>query len=89
MGQQEGIVGRTGLAIIFGPARFLRWEVRANEDDAYVVRMSSDDGHYRAWLVGVWSEGGIARATTFTRHLRDLAARFAAPVSISADNETL
>lgn len=83
MGRQEGIIGQTGLGLIFDPARFLRWDVMAGADDAYVVRLAPDGGGYRAWLVGVWEHGGIATAETFPQHLRDLAGRFGAPATIS------
>ncbi len=82
MGQQEGIIGRTGLGLVFAPERFLRWDVATGDDDAYVVRLKAGDGPCRAWLVGVWEHGGIATAETFADHLRDLAARFAAPATI-------
>lgn len=83
MGQQQGIIGQTGLGLIFHPERFLRWDVITGADDAYVVRLKTDDAHYRAWLVGVWEYGGIATAQTFTAHLRDLADRFGAPPTIT------
>ena len=82
MGQQEGIIGRTGLGLVLDPAQFLRWDVAEGDDDAYVARLQSNNGVYRAWLVGVWEHGGIATSETFTQHLRDLAGRFAAPATV-------
>ncbi|MGD9495669.1 MAG: DUF4861 family protein [Armatimonadota bacterium] len=83
IGQQPGIIGRTGLGLVFDPACFSRWEVRPGEDDAYVVRLSEPEGHYRAWLVGVWDQGGVAGRYTFISHMRCLAARFGAPPIVS------
>lgn len=83
IGQQPGIIGKTGLALIFDPAQFLRWDVAEGRDDGYLVRLQSEDGTYRAWLVGVWDQGGMVTSETFAQHLRDLAGRFAAPATIS------
>ncbi len=83
MGQQEGIIGKTGLGLIFLPTQFLRWGVAPGEDDGYLVRLKADDGVCRAWLVGVWEYGGIADCDSFAQHLRDLGGRLGAPVTIS------
>lgn len=87
MGRQEGIVGKTGLAVLFEPERFLRWGVEEEPTDAYIVYLTpSDEGGadvYRARLVGIWSEGGIATEHTMPRHLLDLAARMNEPVEVS------
>jgi len=87
MGRQEGIVEKTGLAVLFEPERFLRWGVEEEPTDAYIVYLTpSDEGGadvYRARLVGIWSEGGIATEHTMPRHLLDLAARMNEPVEVS------
>jgi len=83
MGQQEGIIGRTGIGIVFEPQSFLRWDVLTGRDDAYVVRMRplpQEPTTYRAWLVGVWEYGGIADTNTFVDHLEALAMRMQSPV---------
>jgi len=84
MGQQPGIIGRTGLAVVFDPASFLRWGVQADGDDAYVVRLRpAPNGTYRAWLVGVWEHGGIATPDSFADHINGLAARFGVPTVVA------
>lgn len=86
MGQQDGIVGRTGLAIAFDPDRFARWGVQTDDDDGYVVYLdpveTANRELYRARLIGVWGEGGIATADTMLDHVLDLADRFQAPVEV-------
>ncbi|MGC9317609.1 MAG: DUF4861 family protein [Armatimonadota bacterium] len=87
MGQQAGIIGRTGLAVLFEPGRFLRWGVEGGEADGYVVYLSPEPQEgsvpYRARLVGAWSQGGMADSDTFIDHLHDLSDRFQAPVVAS------
>ena len=93
MGQQEGIVGRTGMAVLFEPEEFARWGVRRNGDASYVVHLDpivreeveagAPVAFYRTRLVGVWSEGGIANVQTMAQHCRDLALRFRNPVTIT------
>lgn len=87
MGQQEGIIGKTGLAILFEPDRFLRWGVAPGDPDAYMVYFSplqeAGTDLYRARLVGVWSEAGIATEDTMADHARDLALRFREPVVVT------
>ena len=86
MGQQEGIVGKTGLAVAFDPEHFARWGVAA-DDDSWVAYLNPMEGvdrdFYRARLIGVWSEGGIATADTMAQHVTDLADRFQAPVQVA------
>lgn len=86
MGQQEGIVGKTGLAIAFDPEYFARWAVASGDDDSYVVYLTpienADRDFYRARLIGVWSEGGIATEDTMMKHALDLADRFQTPVHV-------
>ena len=86
MGQQEGIVGKTGLAIAFDPEHFARWGVENEEDDSWVVYLNpfgpEDRDYYRARLIGVWSEGGIATADTMAAHVLGLANRFQTPVEV-------
>ncbi|MGI5816728.1 MAG: DUF4861 family protein [Armatimonadota bacterium] len=86
MGQQPGIVGKTGLAIAFDPERFARWGVLTGEEDSYVVYLNpierADRSFYRARLVGVWSEGGTATVETLNAHVLDLADRFRTPVEV-------
>lgn len=87
LGQQEGIIGLTGLAVIFEPDRFLRWGVLSDGGDSYVVYLTpegqEDRSFYRTRLVGLWSESGIATAETSAEHLRDLAQRQHNPVTIT------
>ncbi len=87
MGQQEGIVGKTGLAVLFEPERFVRWGVESDETDAYMVYLSpvESDGKdaYRARLAGVWSEAGIATDEAMGEHVRDLVLRLNAPVEVA------
>ncbi|MEA3403221.1 MAG: DUF4861 family protein [Armatimonadota bacterium] len=85
MGQQEGIIGRTGLGVLFDPERFLRWDMQSGEADGHIVYLSPEpEGGpvtYRTRLVGVWSEGGMADSDSFLGHLHDLADRFHNPVT--------
>lgn len=87
MGRQEGVIGTTGLGLVFEPQAFARWGVQTNADDGYVAYLAPEltDGprRYRAWLVGVWGEGGIATAETFDDHLLGLSARMQAPVTVT------
>ncbi len=84
MGQQENIVGKTGLAVVFEPEQFVRWGVQTDEHSGWVVylnpRETPDMDVYRARLVGVWSEGGIADVETMNDHCHDLSRRFQEPV---------
>jgi hypothetical protein len=87
MGQQEGIIGKTGLAIAFDPSQFARWGVQKDGDDAWVAYLDPienvDRDLYRARLIGVWSEGGIASDAGEMRvHVLDLADRFQSPVRV-------
>ncbi len=86
MGRQDGIVAKTGLAVLFEPQRFLRWGVEDEPTDAYMIYLSPDaEGGaeiYRARLLGIWSEGGVANEHTMPRHLLDLAARMNQPVEV-------
>lgn len=86
MGQQPGIIGRTGLGLIFAPDDFVRWDVMTGDEDAYVARLRTDNGACRAWLVGVWEHGGLAGVEGFVPHLRNLARRFNNPVTISGQH---
>ena len=87
MGQQEGIVGKTGLAVVFDPEQFLRWGVESDETDAYMVYLSpvESDGSevYHARLAGVWSEAGIATEEAMREHVNDLALRLNEPVTVA------
>lgn len=87
MGQQEGIIGKTGLAVIFEPERFVRWGLATEGHDSWVVYLDPvknlDLDFYRARLVGVWSEGGIADEETMIPHVLDLADRFHQPVEVA------
>lgn len=93
MGQQPGIIGKTGMAVLFDPKRFARWGVRSAEDDSYVVHLDGterpsveageSESFYRTRLVAVWSEGGIADEETMVPHCRDLAMRFQHPVTVA------
>ncbi|MFO8082360.1 MAG: DUF4861 family protein [Armatimonadota bacterium] len=86
MGQQEGIIGKTGLALAFDPEQFGRWDVLA-EDASWVAYLDpierGERSLYRARLIGVWSESGIADEETLLPHVLGLADRFQAPVSVS------
>ena len=86
MGQQPGIIGRTGMALVFEPEQFARWDAH-REDDSWVVYLNpverEEREFYRARLIGVWSEGGIATADTLIPHVRDLADRFQTPVEVT------
>lgn len=87
-GQQETIIGETGLALIFEPACFKRWGSRSggeNSDIAY-LKPALDAGQsaeFRFRLVGVWEHGGIADVSTFRRHIEGLAGRFRQPVTVT------
>lgn len=85
MGQQEGVVGKTGLALAFDPEHFARWGISQNDDSwiAYLDPIEgANRGFYRARLIGVWSEGGVADEETVLPHVLDLADRFQAPVQV-------
>ncbi len=87
MGQQENIVGKTGLGIVFEPDQFARWGVQKDEDDSWVVYLNPREhagaDFHRTRLVGVWSEGGIADEDTVPAYMNRLADRFQAPVEVS------
>jgi hypothetical protein len=73
--------------VLFEPQRFLRWGVEDEPTDAYMIYLSPDtEGGaevYRARLLGIWSEGGVANEHTMPRHLLELAARMNQPVEVS------
>lgn len=60
-GNQDGIVGQAGLAVLFHPGNFDHFAWRGEEDDGYVVYLKpaadrSDPIEHNFRLVGIWSE---------------------------------
>lgn len=85
-GQQDTIVGETGLGIIFPPGDFYAWRYLEDES-SYGFLLSPDvrgdrivEKHLR--FVGVWEHGGIADGRSFMDHLRGLATRLREPVTV-------
>jgi len=87
-GQQPGIIGETGLGLIFRPADFVKWHTFTDDAQGYGAYLGrnlkgAESVYVPVRMVGVWSEGGMATAESFIPHLKDLAARFQAPVTFA------
>lgn len=87
-GQLEGVIGKTGLAVMFPPTQFRGWREMDGDENAHAffIGPAMEVGkpvEYRLRMVGVWQYGGMANELTFGSHVEDLASRFNRPLTIT------
>lgn len=91
-GNQDGIIGQAGLAVLFQPQHFGQFSWRGGEDDAYVVHLApspqgKSDLVHNFRLLEIWSEdtafADAPVADHFMSRIKSMAAAFNTPPAVS------